>query len=451
MRTKSLDKPKVNVITLGCSKNMVDSELLMGQLSANNFSVTHEKENRKEDIVIINTCGFIDNAKQESINTILEYAGRKKEGAVKKLYVTGCLSQRYRDDLQKEIPQVDDWFGTMELPLLLKRLGADYRHELIGERQLITPPHYAFVKISEGCNRTCAFCAIPLMRGKHVSKSVEQIVAEIKNLVRNGVKEVLLIAQELTYYGLDIYKERKLAFLLETISDIEGLEWMRLHYAYPSNFPLEILDVIRDRKNICNYLDIPFQHISDAVLKRMRRQITKDETLELIETIREKIPGIALRTTLLVGFPGETESDFEELKEFVRETRFDRLGVFTYSHEEGTSGYDYSNDVPEEVKQYRASELMALQEEISMELNQEKAGKILRVLIDRKEGNYFIGRTEYDSPEVDNEVLIPVKSDGGDSGDNYLRIGDFSTIKIIAAEAFDLIGIPSGNIEHGCN
>jgi ribosomal protein S12 methylthiotransferase len=436
MKTKSLHKPKVNVITLGCSKNIVDSEIMMAQLRANDFSVSHEKENGKEEVIIINTCGFIDRAKEESINTILEYASIRKEKKIEKLFVTGCLSERYRDDLKKEIPEVDAWFGTMELPSLLKKLGADYKHELIGEHFLTTPLHYAYVKISEGCNRTCSFCAIPLMRGKHVSKPMEQIIAEIKNLVRNGVKEVMLIAQELTYYGLDNYKERKLAELLNRIADIEGLEWIRLHYAYPSNFPLEILDVVRERKNICKYLDIPFQHISDSVLKNMRRQITKAETIELIKTIREKIPGITLRTTMLVGFPGETEKDFEELKEFISETKFDRLGVFTYSHEEGTSGFELKDDVPEEVKQKRASELMEMQEEISAELNQNKIGKTFKVLIDRKEGNFFIGRTEADSPEVDNEVLI-------DASKNYLRIGDFSKVEIISIEAFDLIGEPA--------
>jgi ribosomal protein S12 methylthiotransferase len=436
MKTKSIHKPKINVITLGCSKNIVDSEVMMAQLRANDFSVSHEKQNGREEVVIINTCGFIDRAKEESVNTILEYAELRKENQIEKLFVTGCLSQRYRDDLQKEIPQVDAWFGTMELPSLLKKLGADYKHELIGEHMLITPAHYAYVKISEGCNRTCSFCAIPLMRGKHISKPIEQIVLEIKNLVRNGVKEVMLIAQELTYYGLDIYKERKLAELLHRIADIEDLEWIRLHYAYPSNFPLEILDVIRERKNICNYLDIPFQHIADPVLKSMRRQITKAETIQLIQTIREKIPDIALRTTLLVGFPGETETDFEELKEFVRETKFDRLGVFTYSHEEGTSGFELRDDVPEEVKQQRAAEIMNLQQEISSELNQQRVGKTFRVLIDRKEGNYFIGRTESDSPEVDNEVLI-------DASKNYLRVGDFANIRITSAGEFDLIGVPA--------
>ena len=445
MRTKSDLKPKVNVITLGCSKNIVDSEVMMAQLRANDFKVSHlsdealaksdEKENGNEEVVIINTCGFIDRAKEESVNTILEYAELRKQKQIEKLFVTGCLSERYRDDLQKEIPEVDSWFGTLELPSLLKKLGADYKHELIGEHMLITPAHYAYVKISEGCNRTCAFCAIPLMRGKHVSKPMDQIVTEIKNLVRNGVKEVMLIAQELTYYGLDIYKERKLAELLNRIADIDGLEWIRLHYAYPSNFPPEILDVIRERENICNYLDIPFQHIADPVLKRMRRQITKEETLKLIDTIRKKIPGITLRTTLLVGFPGETEKDFEEMKDFVRETKFDRLGVFTYSHEEGTSGFELNDDVPEEVKQQRASEIMELQQEISSELNQKKMGNRLRVLIDRKEGNHFIGRTEADSPEVDNEVLINAEK-------NYLRVGDFAEVKIISADEFDLMGEP---------
>ncbi len=433
MRTRSSDKPRVNIITLGCSKNMVDSEILMSQLRANNFKAEHEKSGTNDDVVIINTCGFIDNAKQESINTILEYSEKKKRGNLKKLYVTGCLSQRYRDDLAQEIPMVDDWFGTMELPLLLNRLGADYKHELIGERQLITPAHYAYVKISEGCNRTCSFCAIPLMRGQHVSKPIEEIVTEVTGLVRNGVREVLLIAQELTYYGLDIYKERKIASLLQAVSDIEGLEWIRLHYAYPSNFPLEILDVMRERKNICNYLDIPFQHISDSVLKNMRRQMTRSSTINLIEDIRNRVPGIAIRTTFLVGFPGETDADFKLLKDFVRDIRFDRLGVFTYSHEEGTSGYQLNDDVPLKIKQQRAAELMALQEGISLNLNQQKIGKNIKVLVDRKEGGYYVGRSEFDSPEIDNEVLI-------DAAKGYLRIGDFAEIKIMGAESFDLFG-----------
>lgn len=407
----------------------------MAQLRANDFAVTHERENGKDEVIIINTCGFIDRAKEESINTILEYALVRKQNGIEKLFVSGCLSERYRDELSKEIPEVDAWFGTMELPALLKKLGADYKHELIGEHLLITQAHYAYVKISEGCNRTCSFCAIPLMRGKHVSKTIEQIISEIKTLVRNGVKEVMLIAQELTYYGLDIYKERKLADLLHEIAGIDGLEWIRLHYAYPSNFPVEILDVIREHKNICNYLDIPFQHIADPVLKNMRRQISKAETLQLIETIREKIPGIALRTTLLVGFPGETEKDFEELKDFITQIKFDRLGVFTYSHEEGTSGFELKDDVPEEVKQRRAAELMEMQEEISFAHNRQKIGSTQKIIIDRKEGNFFIGRTEADSPEVDNEVLV-------DASEFYLRNGDFAHVKIISADAFDLTAVP---------
>jgi ribosomal protein S12 methylthiotransferase len=438
MLTKTLQKPKVNVITLGCSKNLVDSEVLMGQLLANDFAVTHEKEGNENEIVIINTCGFIDNAKQESINTILQYADLKKAGQIEKLYVTGCLSQRYKDDLEKEIPEVDAYFGTMELPSLLKRLGADYKHELIGERQFITPQHYAYMKISEGCNRTCAFCAIPIMRGKHVSKPIEEIVQEAKKLVKSGVKEIMLIAQELTYYGLDIYKERKLSELLNAVADVEGLEWIRLHYAYPSKFPLEILDVVRERKNICNYLDMPLQHISNNVLSRMRRQITKEEIVDLLKDIKEKVPGIAIRTTMLVGFPGESEKDFEELVNFIEEAQFERLGVFTYSHEEGTSGYELEDDVPEEVKKDRAARLMEVQEKISFTKNQEKIGKTFKVLIDRKEGGYFVGRTEFDSPEVDNEVLI-------DAAKNYVRIGDFANIKITSAEEFDLYGEKTEN------
>lgn len=435
MRTKSNHKPTVNVITLGCSKNMVDSEVMMGQLRANAFDVTHEKENASSDIVIINTCGFIDRAKEESINTILEYTDIKSKGAIKKLYVTGCLSERYKQELEVEIPEVDAYFGTMELPALLHKLGADYRHELIGERMFINPPHYAYLKISEGCNRTCSFCAIPLMRGGHISKPMEEIVAEAKGLVRNGVKEVILIAQELTYYGLDLYKERRLAALLQALSDVKGLEWIRLHYAYPSKFPVEILEVIRERENICNYLDLPLQHISDNVLAGMRRQITKREIYELIAAIRQQVPGIALRTTMLVGFPGETESDVEELIEFLKEMKFERVGVFTYSAEEGTTGYALKDTLTEEEKQQRASRVMKAQEEISSALNQLKEGKVFRVLIDRKEGNFFIGRTESDSPEVDNEVLI-------DATQHYLRIGDFATIRISHTEAFDLYGEP---------
>jgi ribosomal protein S12 methylthiotransferase len=438
MRTKSFRKPKVNVITLGCSKNMVDSEIIMGQLKASDFKVTHEQNQNQHEVVIINTCGFIDRAKEESINTILEYAEIKKQGSLEKLYVTGCLSERYRHDLQIEIPEVDGWFGTMELPLMLKKLGADYRHELIGERLMITPQHYAYLKISEGCNRTCSFCAIPLMRGNHVSKSIEEIVLEAKGLVKNGVKETLLIAQELTYYGLDLYKKRRLAELLNALADVEGLEWIRLHYAYPNKFPVEILDIIHERKNICNYLDMPLQHISDPILNAMRRQISKQEIYDLIYLIREKIPAIALRTTMLVGFPGETEKDFQELLDFMEEIKFDRAGAFIYSHEEGTSGFTLNDNIPETVKQRRASMLMNVQEQISFVKNHEKVGKTFRVLIDRKEGNYFIGRTEFDSPEVDNEVLIEAEK-------NYLRIGDFANIVITGAEAFDLYGTPASN------
>lgn len=435
MRTKSIHKPRINVITLGCSKNVVDSEVMMGQLRANDFEVTHEKENSASDIVIINTCGFIDRAKEESVNTILEYAAIKEEGGIKKLFVTGCLSERYKQQLETEIPEVDAYFGTMELPALLQKLGADYQHQLIGERLMISPQHYAYLKISEGCNRTCAFCAIPIMRGKHISQPIETLVAEAKALVRNGVKEIILIAQELTYYGLDLYKERKLADLLRALSDVPGLEWIRLHYAYPSKFPLEILDVMHERANICNYLDLPLQHISNPVLTRMKRQINKKEINELVETIRKKVPGIALRTTMLVGFPGETESDVVELLDFMRQAKFERAGVFTYSHEEGTSGYELADDVPEAEKQSRAARIMEVQEEISLQHNLQKIGGIFKTLIDRKEGNYFIGRTEYDSAEVDNEVLI-------DASKYYLRTGDFANIRITDAEAFDLYGVP---------
>ncbi len=433
MKTKTLRKPKVHVVTLGCSKNTVDSEVLMGQLRANNHEVVHDSDDDNSSVVIINTCGFIDNAKQESINTILEYSEAKREGRIDKLIVTGCLSQRYRDELKEEMKEVDNWFGTSEMPRLLKTLKADYKHELVGERLLTTPSHYAYLKISEGCNRTCSFCAIPLMRGKHISKPIEAIEAEVKNLVKQGVKEFMLIAQELTYYGLDLYKERKLAELLHRIADIEGVEWIRLHYAYPNKFPIEILDVVRERKNICNYLDIPFQHISDPILKAMKRQTDKAEITSLIKTIRERIPGIAIRTTMLVGFPGEKKEHFDELVEFVKEIEFDRLGVFTYSHEEGTSGYELKDDVTVATKRKRAQELMDVQQEISRKKNQEKIGKTVKVLFDRKEGDYFIGRSEYDSPEVDNEVLVGAEN-------TYLRVGDFANIKITSAEEFDLYG-----------
>jgi len=433
MKTKTIRKPKVHVVTLGCSKNTVDSEVLMGQLRANNHEVVHDSDDENSSVVIINTCGFIDNAKQESINTILEYSNQKREGRIDKLIVTGCLSQRYRDELKDEMKEVDNWFGTSEMPRLLKTLKADYKHELVGERLLTTPSHYAYIKISEGCNRTCSFCAIPLMRGKHKSKPIEEIEAEIKKLVKQGVKEFLLIAQELTYYGLDLYKERKLPELLHRIADIDGVEWIRLHYAYPNKFPVEILDVVRERSNICNYLDIPFQHISDPVLKAMKRQTDKAEITALINTIREKVPGIALRTTMLVGFPGERKEHFDELVEFVKEVKFDRLGVFTYSHEEGTSGYDLKDDVTVATKKKRAQQLMDVQQEISRTKNEGQIGRTLRVLFDRKEGEYFIGRTEHDSPEIDNEVLVKAT-------DTYLRVGDFANIKITGAEEFDLYG-----------
>jgi ribosomal protein S12 methylthiotransferase len=432
MKTKTIQRDKVNIITLGCSKNMVDSEVLSGQLRANGIDVTHENTRRGSNIVIVNTCGFIDKAREESVNSILEQVELKKEGSLDKVYVTGCLSQRYREDLEKEIPEVDAWYGTMEMPLLLKRLNADYREELLGERLLSTPQHYAYLKISEGCNRTCAFCAIPLMRGTHVSKPMEAIVQEARNLVRMGVKEIMLIAQELTYYGLDIYKKRELPELLNRLADVEGLEWIRLHYAYPSKFPLEILDVMRDRKNICKYLDIPLQHASDAMLKAMKRQITRNEMTELIYNIREKVPGICLRTTLIAGFPGEQESDIDEMKEFLLQHRFDRVGIFTYSHEEGTSAYGLQDDVPQETKEARAQEVMEVQEEISYEKNQEKIGKSFKTMVDKKESGRYIGRTEFDSVEVDNEVIIKSASP--------LKIGSFVSVKMTKAYDFDLEG-----------
>ena len=432
MKVRNYKRKKVNVITLGCSKNVVDSEVLMGQLKANKFSVAHETAT-KSDIVIINTCGFIDKAKQESIDTILQYADEKRLGGIEKLYVTGCLSQRYKDSLEEEIPEVDGYFGTMELPVLLKRLGADYKHELVGERILSTPSHFAYMKISEGCNRTCSFCAIPLMRGQHVSRPIEELVNEATRLVQRGVKEIMLIAQELTYYGLDIYKERALPKLLDELAAVKGLEWIRLHYAYPSKFPMEILDAMNRHANVCKYLDMPLQHAADSVLKAMRRQITRDEMRKLLDDIRAKVPGIAIRTTMLVGFPGETEQDFEDLCDFVREQRFNRLGAFTYSHEEGTSGYALVDDVPEDIKNERAAKLMAIQSEISQELNNERVGEVCRVLIDRKEGGYFIGRTEHDSPEVDNEVLI-------DAQTNTCKIGEFVNVRITDAAEFDLVG-----------
>jgi ribosomal protein S12 methylthiotransferase len=433
MKTKTLKKSKVNVVTLGCSKNLVDSEVMMGQLQANGIDVIHESKKKDFDVVIVNTCGFIDKAKEESINTILQFAEAKTKGYIEKLYVTGCLSQRYKDNLEAEIPEVDAYFGTLELPALLNKFNADYKHELIGERVLTTSNHYAYLKISEGCNRKCTFCAIPLMRGLHVSKSIEDIVAEAKSLAKQGVKELMLIAQELTYYGLDIYKKRKLKELLKELCKVEGIEWIRLHYAYPSQFPMEILEAMNEEPKICKYLDIPLQHANDNVLARMKRNITNAETKKLIETIREKVPGISIRTTMLVGFPGESEEDFEDLKSFVQEMKFDRLGVFTYSHEENTGAHKFEDDISPELKEQRASELMEIQSSISFEHNQTKIGKTYKVLIDRKEGAYFIGRTEFDSPEVDNEVIIPATK-------NYLRMGDFANIKITNATEFDLEG-----------
>ena len=432
MKTRSLKKDKVNIITLGCSKNMVDSEVLSGQLQANDISVVHENQRKDHNIVVVNTCGFIEKAKEESINTILEQVELKNKGRLDKVYVTGCLSHRYRDDLEKEIPGVDAWFGTMELPLILKKFDADYKTELLGERLLATPQHYAYLKISEGCNRTCAFCAIPLMRGGHVSKTIEEIVREAEGLVKRGVKEIMLIAQELTYYGLDIYKKRMLAELLKHLSDVKGLEWIRLHYAYPSKFPLEILDVIKDRENICNYLDMPLQHASNNMLKAMKRQITREEMEELIISIREKVPGICLRTTLIAGFPGETLEDIEELKSFLHRQRFDRVGIFAYSHEEGTGAFDLTDDVPAEEKERRAQEIMEVQQEISYDLNSRKVGKVFKTIIDKKEAGRYLGRTEFDSVEVDNEVII--------HSTKKLKAGDFVNVKITRAYDYDLEG-----------
>lgn len=432
MKTKKIGKDKVNVITMGCSKNMVDSEILMHQLRVNDFEVSHDSEEDDSDIIIINTCGFIDRAKEESINAILAYADEKAEGNIEKLYVTGCLSERYKEDLQKEIPEVDAFFGTLELPALLEKLEADYRQDLLGERMLMTPPHYAYVKISEGCNRTCSFCAIPLMRGKHISKPIEDLVQEVKGLVKNGVKEIMLIAQELTYYGLDIYKERRLAQLLQALNDIDGLEWIRLHYAYPSKFPSDVFDAIRELPKVCNYLDMPLQHINTEVLKRMRRQIDRQGTKEVIEEARRRVPGIAVRTTFLVGFPGETEEEFEDLLAFIEEMRFERVGVFQYSHEENTLAHQLEDDISPEVKTERANRLMQAQQAISFELNQEKIGQKLKVLVDRIEGGYFVARSEFDSPEVDNEVLIEMQEN------DYLRLGDFAWVEITDATEYDL-------------
>ncbi len=438
MKTKGRKKDKVNIVTLGCSKNLVDFEVLLTQLRGNDVAATHEATRDDANVVVVNTCGFINNAKQESINTILRYADAKHDGLIEKLYVTGCLSQRYKDSLEEEIPEVDAFFGTFELPLLLKRLNATYRHELLGERVTTTARHYAYLKIAEGCDRPCSFCAIPLMRGKHVSKPMEDLVREAQSLARNGTKELLLIAQDSTYYGLDLYRKRNLAELLQRLSDVEGIEWIRLHYAFPAGFPMDVLDVMAERSNICNYLDMPLQHGSTNVLRQMRRGITREKTEALVNTIRTRVPGIALRTTLIAGHPGETESDFAEMLSFVERTRFDRLGIFTYSHEEGTHAHSMPDDVPEETKHERANRVMDVQQGISEELNRAKIGQTLRVLIDRKEGGNFIGRTEADSPEVDNEVLVPTH-------DQYLRIGDFAMIEITDASEFDLVGRPNLN------
>jgi ribosomal protein S12 methylthiotransferase len=437
VKTKTLKQNKVNVITLGCSKNLVDSEVMMGQLRANDFEVVHESSKNDASIVIINTCGFIDNAKQESVDTILHYAKKKEQGKIDRLIVTGCLSERYKPDLEKEITNVDAYFGTRDLPLLLKTLGADYKHELIGERLLTTPRHFAYMKISEGCDRPCSFCAIPLMRGKHLSRPMEELVTEAKSLAAGGTKELLLIAQDSTYYGLDLYKDRRLGELMRKLAEVDGIEWIRLHYAFPSGFPEDVLDVMRTEPKICKYIDIPLQHISDNMLKSMKRGTTEAKTYELVNRFREKVPGIALRTTLIAGYPGETEADHEAMLRFVEKARFDRLGIFTYSHEENTSAYALNDDVPEEVKQQRAEAVMALQQEVSEDINSHKVGNTYKVLFDRKEGDYFVGRTEFDSPEVDNEVLVSAK-------DTYIRIGDFAPVKITSTAAFDLYGEVAG-------
>lgn len=434
MRTRSIKKNTINVVTLGCSKNVYDSEVLMGQLKAGGKNVVHEQEG---NIVVINTCGFINNAKEESINTILEYVQQKEAGLIDKVFVMGCLSERYKPDLEKEIPDVDQYFGTSELPALLKVLGADYKHELIGERLTTTPKNYAYLKISEGCDRPCSFCAIPLMRGAHISTPIEALVTEAEKLAAKGVKELIIIAQDITYYGLDLYKKRALADLLRALVKVEGIEWIRIHYAFPTGFPMDVIEVMKEEPKICNYLDIPLQHISDPILASMKRGTTQEKTTKLLKKFREAMPEMAIRTTLIVGYPGETQVDFEALKSFVKEMRFDRLGCFTYSHEENTTAYELEDDVPEEVKLARANEIMEIQSQISWELNQQKVGKTFRCLIDRKEGNYFVGRTEYDSPDVDNEVLIDAKK-------HYVKIGDFVEVKIIDATDYDLYGEPIG-------
>lgn len=430
MRTKSTGTKKINIITLGCSKNVVDSEVLMGQLQAGGKEVVHED---RGDIVVINTCGFIDNAKEESVNTILDAVEAKERGEIEKVYVMGCLSERYKPDLEREIPNVDQYFGTRDLPLLLKQLGADYKHELVGERLTTTPKHFAYLKISEGCDRPCSFCAIPLMRGGHVSKPIENLVMEAENLAKKGTKELILIAQDLTYYGLDIYKKRALADLLLRLVKVEGIEWIRLHYAFPSGFPEDVLEVIKNEPKVCNYIDIPLQHINSDLLKSMKRGTTHEKTDALLAKFREKVPDMAIRTTLIVGYPGETEERFQELKAWVAEQRFDRLGCFTYSHEENTSAYQLVDDVPQEVKEARVEEIMELQSQISWEKNQEKIGKVFKCIFDRKEGNYFVGRTEFDSPDVDNTVLVPAEN-------TYISIGDFAEVKMTSAEEFDLYG-----------
>ena len=433
LKTKGNKKTKINIVTLGCSKNLVDSEVLLTQLRGNGIDAVHESKEDDASVVVINTCGFIDNAKQESIDTILRYVDAKQEGIVDKVYVTGCLSQRYKDDLEKEIPEVDAWFGTRDLSRMLKVLKANYKHELVGERILTNPSHYAYLKISEGCDRPCSFCAIPLMRGGHISRPMEELVLEAKNLAKNGTKELLLIAQDSTYYGLDLYKKRNLAELLKNLSDVEGIEWIRLHYAFPTGFPTDALEVMAERSNICKYIDIPLQHASTRMLQIMRRGTTREKTEHLIKTLRDKVPGIAIRTTMIAGHPGETEQDFEELMDFVEKSRFDRMGVFAYSHEENTHAYNMRDDVSEVTKQKRLEDIMELQQGISLDLNTQKIGKMFKVLIDRKEGGNFIGRTESDSPEVDNEVII-------ESPGDYLRLGDFVTVKVNAATEFDLTG-----------
>lgn len=430
MRTKSTGTKKINIITLGCSKNVVDSEVLMGQLKANGKEVVHEK---RGDIVVINTCGFIDNAKEESVNTILDAVEAKERGEIEKVFVMGCLSERYKPDLEREIPDVDQYFGTRDLPLLLKQLGADYKHELVGERLTTTPKHFAYLKISEGCDRPCSFCAIPLMRGGHVSTPIEKLVEEARKLAAKGTKELILIAQDLTYYGLDLYKKRALADLLKELVKVDGIEWIRLHYAFPSGFPEEVLDLIKSEEKICNYIDIPLQHINSDLLKSMKRGTTHEKTDALLAKFREKVPDMAIRTTLIVGYPGETEERFQEMKAWIAEQRFDRLGCFTYSHEENTTAYQLEDDVPQEVKEARVEEIMELQSQISWEKNQEKIGRTFKCIFDRKEGNYFVGRTEFDSPDVDNTVLVSAEN-------TYISVGDFANVKITSAEEFDLYG-----------